>query len=66
MPTFNHAFTIAFAVPGSFYDDPGLALVREKDKVISALLGRVKQLMDNDVEYIEACDPFDTYEEPTN
>lgn len=61
--TYNHAFSVGFAVSGCFNEDPMATLRREKDKVIAALLERIVEILHNDVEYMEACDPFDTYGE---
>lgn len=61
--SFNHAFSIAFAVPGSSYSDWEDCLRNEKDKVISGLVARLKELIENNEEYLEALDSFDTYEE---
>jgi len=61
--TYNHAFTVAFAVPSSEYEDCGDSLANEKDKIISALERRIQMLKDNDQEFMEAVEGFDTYEE---
>jgi hypothetical protein len=61
--TYNHAFTVAFAVPASEYEDWSDSLTNEKDKIISALERRIQMLKDNDAEFMEALDGFDTYEE---
>jgi len=63
MTTFNHAFSIGFAVPESRFEDPDQCWVHETDAVIAALLKRVAGLLADRSEYMEACDPFDTYEE---
>lgn len=63
MPTYNHAFSLGFSVSNSQYENPDDALANEKDKIISALLERVKQLIVDSTEFQEACEPFDTYEE---
>ena len=63
MTTYNHAYTLAFAVSGAIYSDPTETLDREVDKVIEALLKRVAELVANKQEYLEALDAFDTYEE---
>ena len=63
MSKYNHAFTIGFAVPESDYEDWEDCVKNEKSKVIAALLERVDSLLHNDVEYGEALDGFDTYEE---
>lgn len=63
--TYNHAFTLAFAVPGSKHQDWWNALSdpTEKSAVIGALYERVRMLEANDAEYREALEGFDTYEE---
>lgn len=63
--TYNHAFTLAFAVPGSKHEDWWDALKdpEEKQAVIAALYKRIRMLEDNDAEYVEALEGFDTYEE---
>ena len=61
--TYNHAFTVAFAVSASEYEDWMDALANEKDKIIGALERRLQMLKDNDQEFMEALEGFDTYEE---
>ena len=61
--TYNHAFTIGFAVGQSEYDDWADCLANEKDLVIKALEARVAELKSPSSEYPEALDGFDTYEE---
>ena len=61
--TYNHAFTVAFAVPSSEYEDWSDSLANEKDKIISALERRLQMLRDNDQEFMEALEGYDTYEE---
>lgn len=63
MTTYNHAFTLGFAVPESSYEDWEDCLKHEKDKVIHALMLRVAELTTNHQELMEALDGFDTYEE---
>lgn len=65
MTTYNHAFTLGFAVPGSKHENwvDALKDPTEKHAVIGALLSRVEQLVENNQEYIEALEGFDTYEE---
>lgn len=63
MRTYNHAFTLGFAVPGSRYEDWEDCLKNEKDKVIQALMLRVAELTNNTNEFLEALDGFDTYDE---
>lgn len=60
---FNHAFTLAFEVPGSENSDSLECLRHEKEKVINGLLARINVLLTNDSEYFEALESFDTYEE---
>ena len=64
-PTFNHAFDIAWQVPESEYEDGYDCLEHEKERVFSALLKRVQDLMGGRYprEYMEAIGHFDTYEE---
>jgi hypothetical protein len=61
--TYNHAYTIGFAVPESNYEDWEDCLRHEKAKVISAMIKRIWLVMDNDQEFMEALDGFDTFEE---
>ena len=61
--TYNHAFTVAFAVPASEYEDWSESLANEKDKIITALERRLQLLRDNDQEFMEALEGYDTYEE---
>jgi len=63
--TYNHAFTLAFAVAGSKHADWWDALrdPTEKSAVIKALHERIRLLEANDAEYQEALEGFDTYEE---
>lgn len=63
MATYNHAFSLGFACKNSKYENPDDALVHEKDKIINALLQRVEDLIMNDSEFRQACEPFDTFEE---
>ena len=61
--TWNHAFSLGFAVSGSRYEDDGLTIQNEKDLVIGALLERVAQIIRDD-ELEEALNmAFDSYEE---
>jgi hypothetical protein len=62
-PTYNHAYTLGFAVPESNYEDWEDCLRHEKAKVIHSLLRRVADLVSNDQEFMEALDGFDTFEE---
>ena len=61
--TYNHAFTIGFAVCQSEYDDWAECLANEKELVIKALEARIAELKSPSSEYPEALDGFDTYEE---
>lgn len=63
MSTYNHAFSLGFSVKNSDYEDWADCVKNEKPKVIAALLERIDMLMHDDVEYQEAMDGFDTYEE---
>lgn len=59
MKTYNHAFGIAFAVPGSTHPE-GLDVTPMK--IREAILQRLASI--TDVELLEAVGaPFDTYEE---
>jgi hypothetical protein len=64
--TYNHAYTLGFAVPNSSYEDWEDCMKHEKDKVIRALLARVSELESNNNEFMEALDGFDTYDEETD
>jgi len=61
--TYNHAYTIGFAVSESNYEDWEDCLRHEKAKVINAMIKRIWLLMDNDQEFMEALEGFDTFEE---
>lgn len=61
--TYNHAFTIGFAVGQSQYEDWADCLANEKELVIKALEARIAELKSPSSEYPEALDGFDTYEE---
>lgn len=63
--TYNHAFTLAFAVSGSKHADWTDALQDpdEKPSIIEALKERILLLESDDTEYQEALEAFDTYEE---
>ena len=61
--TYNHAFTIGFAVGNSQYDDWAECLANEKELVIKALEARIAELKSPSSDYPEALDGFDTYEE---
>lgn len=61
--TWNHAYTVAFAVSGSQHEDWHEAMKHEKEKIISALLARVELLQSNDGEFMEALEGFDTFDE---
>ena len=61
--TYNHAFTIGFAVGQSEYDDWAECLANEKELVIKALEARIAELKLPSSDYPEAIDGFDTYEE---
>ncbi len=54
---------VAFAVPGSQYEDWVDCLEHEKDKVIAALESRLALLKSDNGEFLEAVSSFDTYEE---
>ena len=61
--TYNHAYAVAFSVSGSNFEDPYDAMEHEKPKVIKDLLKRVGDLVENQGQYMEALEGFDTYEE---
>lgn len=61
--TYNHAFTIGFAVGNSQYEDWADCVANEKELVIAGLEARIAQLKSPSSEYPEALDGFDTYEE---
>ena len=63
MKTYNHAFTVAFAVPASSHEDWMDCVKNEKEIVIAALERRIQMFRDNDAEFMEALEGFDTYEE---
>ena len=54
--TYNHAFTIGFAVGNSQYDDWADCLANEKELVIAGLEARIAQLKSPSSEYPEALD----------
>lgn len=63
--TFNHAYSVSFAVSGSRYEDAHEAMRQEQYLVIAALLKRVAALISEEpYEYEEAIEAWDTYEEP--
>ena len=61
----NHAFDLAFAVPGSTHEDWWACLEdpAEKAEIRDALHERIDDLFGPDNEYREALTGFDTYEE---
>jgi len=61
--TYNHAFSISFAVPNCTNADPHEAREQEKDRIMFALRKRLHELTDNEGEYLASADPYDTYEE---
>lgn len=63
--TYNHAFTLAFAVGGSKHErwEDALNDPDEKPAIIEALYRRVRDLDRNNAEFVEALDGFDTYDE---
>jgi hypothetical protein len=64
MSTYNHAFTIAFTVDGSKYEDPADCLKNESDKVMAGILRRTASLLrGEDLIDTNTIEPFDTYEE---
>lgn len=64
MPTYNHAYTLAFSVPHCWSSDSEYTVINEREKVIAALLRRVSELADNPRELEDALGvAFDTFEE---
>jgi hypothetical protein len=63
MTTYNHAFTVAFAVPNCTDADWEDTLKNEPKKVLVALTRRLGELMNDNREFLEALEGFDTYEE---
>jgi hypothetical protein len=63
MTTYNHAYTLAFAVPASNYEDGYECLENEKEKVIGALERRLQLLRENNAEFLEALECWDTFDE---
>ena len=63
--TYNHAFTLTFAVSGSKHVQWRDALKdpKEKPAVIKALYERIRLLEANDAEYQDALEGFDTRNE---
>jgi hypothetical protein len=62
-PKFNHALTIAFAVPDSNHEDWHECVKNEKEKVINALMERINNILADEQEYMECFDGFDSFEE---
>lgn len=62
-PKFNHAFTLAFEVSKSDYEDWLECLEKEKEKVVNALMERINVLLSDNSEYMQALESFDTHEE---
>lgn len=60
--TYNHAYSLGFAVPGSKYENPDDCLQHEPQLVLKGLLKRFADLLDPQ-EMREACEGFDTFEE---
>lgn len=63
--TYNHAFTLAFAVGGSKHEkwEDALNDPSEKPAILHALKHRIMEFERNNAEYVEALEGFDTYEE---
>ena len=63
--TYNHAFTLAFAVGGSKHEkwEDALNDPDEKPAIIDALKHRIMEFERNNAEYVEALEGFDTYDE---
>lgn len=62
-PKFNHAFSLSFVVKDSDLEEWGHCLVREKDKVINALIEKVNVVLSDDGQYAQSLEGFDTFEE---
>lgn len=62
-PTYNHAYSLGVAVPGSKYENADDCVKYEPTLVIKALLMRVAEMATNHQEMMEAMEGFDTYEE---
>lgn len=62
-PTYNHAYSLGVAVPGSKYEKPEDCVKYEPMLVVEALLMRITEMMRNHQEMMEAMEGFDTYEE---
>ena len=60
MKTYNHAYTIAFEVPGST-DEDGEDVTKEQ--LLDALKQRVRNIECKDIVLDAIGDPYDTYEE---
>lgn len=63
MTTYNHAFTLAFAVSDCADEDWLETLKNEPAKVLQALNNRLIELTANKQEFLEALEGFDTFEE---
>lgn len=63
MTTYNHAYSVSFALSGSNNADPNVAMREEKNRVVAALLAKVSQLLSDEREYRETIEGWDTYEE---
>lgn len=63
MTTYNHAYTLAFAVPDCKDEDWLETMKNEPEKVLEALARRFTELRMNPAEFMEALEGFDTYEE---
>ena len=61
--SWNHAFTVAWSVPGSKYENWGDCMKHEPGRVLTALKARVMELEANEDEFHAAVEGFDTYEE---
>ena len=58
MPKYNHAATIAFTVVN---EDPEGYVT--KNEIIAGIIRRLHLLMENPIEFAEAVEVYDTYEE---
>ena len=58
----NHAYTIAFSIGQCESSDPDDMLINDPVRVKHLILQRVLSMQDAEV--VEACEHYDTYEEP--
>lgn len=63
MTTYNHAYSLGIAVPGSQYENADDCVRNEPMLVMKALLLRIAQLAESHQEMMEAMEGFDTFAE---